>query len=472
MASKRTLPIDNEKLEFKLKQFKFSIKMRLKKACMMGNIETVKHCMKFDLDLNERIFSGMSLLQIASHIGHADIVEELLKHAANVDDKTEDSEFTALHIATQNGHPKLVAKLLENGAKIDIHVGNKPEGCNGANCDNPCYPGGNALYLASLFGHVEIVKMLIQYGAAITSKCSYNPLNAACEMGHLEVVKELLKAGARINEKGYIWDNFPLHMAVANGQIEVVQELIKWGADVNLFDDYFGTPINIAARDGNLALVKELLKHGANPYQHLDEHNNDYLNAETPLHGADMFVHQSIIEEILLHHENDAFVDDENKTPLHYASEIGNAKAVKKLLERGCSVNVKTTNNKIPLHFALDWGCSYHDDALDTLTLLVKHGADVNAQDENGNSALHLAVEYGHYFDISFDNDKNIPLERILNEASNINFNLKNEDGKTALQSAIDSGDTDSARMIAKKMCPKSSITHSIYPLKCFIKYI
>ena len=154
MAPKRTLPIDNEKLEFKLKQFKCSIKMRLERACTMGNIETVKHCMKFNLDLNERLVDGISLLHLASQNGHAEIVADLLKHGAHINDKSSGG-FTALHLATSEGHTKVVAKLMENGAENGLHVGNKAEGCNGANCDDPCYPDGNALNLASKYGHAQ-----------------------------------------------------------------------------------------------------------------------------------------------------------------------------------------------------------------------------------------------------------------------------------------------------------------------------
>ena len=55
MAPKRPLPKDVEKREVKNKKFKCSIKMRLREACLEGDIETVKQCMKFKFDVNERM---------------------------------------------------------------------------------------------------------------------------------------------------------------------------------------------------------------------------------------------------------------------------------------------------------------------------------------------------------------------------------------------------------------------------------
>ena len=233
---------------------------------------------------------------------------------------------------------------------------------------------------------------------------------------------------------------------------------------MNLFDDYYGTPINIAARDGNLALVKELLKHGANPFHYLEDGDEDYLDEKTPLHGAAFKGHQSIIEEILLYYENDAIVNDENETPLHFAADIGNAEAVKKLLDRGCKVNLKSTEGKTPLHLAIDTACQ--NERIDALSILLKHGADVNAQDNGGNSPLHSVVLCYNLYCGSANKNKNMPLQTILEEGKNFDFKLRNKDGKTALQIAIDEKDMDSARMIAKEMCQKPNITDAIYPLK------
>ena len=471
MDSKRKVATNiDEKLEPKLKKLKLSIRAKLEEASKMGNIEIVKHCLKTYFDLHERNESGMTLLHIASESGHAEIVAEFLKHGANVDQKNK-SGYTALHLASKKGHLKVVAILLASGAKIDLHVGLSPEGCNGCHhlSGDFCYPNGNALYMASKYGHVNVVKILLNHGASIkTSRCSISSLQIACEYGQIEIVKELLKNGANINIQDHeAYDNPPLHMAVCHGKIELVQELVKLGADVNLFDSYYGSPINVAARDGNLTLVKELLNLGADPYQYLGKGDDDYLDMSetTPLDGAatklqelvlddaETKEHQLVVEEILLHHKNDAIVNNKNQTPLHFATKFEEAGVVKKLLLRGCNVNVKTTDNETPLHYAIESAMTY-DRGLSVLSLLLKHGADVNAQDDYGDTPLHIALKENHEL---YTVDKNFQLQLLktmLEEGSNIDFNVKDANGQTALQVAIDEKDADFVNVLLRYGAP------------------
>ena len=451
-------------------------------ASRSGQINYVQELLKYNVDSSAKNEFGQTALQIAAKHGHSKIVAQLLlratyyrnmkvvddflKHGGIQIDFKSKKGFTLLHIASMNGFVKIVQKLLENGATIDLHVGFKPEGCNGANCEDLCYPEGTALYLASKHGHLDVVKMLLKHGATLTSKCSPNILSIACGKGHLEVVKELLGNGAKVNEQVDSWMTTPpIFYAVEQGKVEVMHELIKHGANVNAYDDFFGTPINVAILHGNLQLVKELLKYGANPYQQLEDMNDDYLEEETPIQGAAKRGYFSILEEILLREENDASLNDVGSTSVHYAAYFGNADIMKKLLERGCKANVVTSGaNMTPLHIAVESACM--DDNCDTVSLLLKYGGNVNAQDIDGDSALHKAVRY--YAEIVCG-DKNMIVETILEKGTNVDYYLKNNEGKTALQVAIDEKDTNTARMLAKKMCPKSKITHSMYPLNYFL---
>ena len=171
----------------------------------------------------------------------------------------------------------------------------------------------------------------------------------------------------------------------------------------------------------------------------------------------------------MLYHKNDAIVANfEKYRPLHFASELGEVEVVKKLLERGCKVDVKTNRNETPLHFAIE-GTLFYDEGFEVFLILLKHGADVNVKDNfgRGDTPLFKALKERYLK----DHRRNVQLQviqRLLIE-DDIDLNIRDRDGKTALQIAMDKKDMDSARMIAKKMCPKSKITDSIYPLKCFM---
>ena len=165
------------------------------------------------------------------------------------------------------------------------------------------------------------------------------------------------------------------------------------------------------------------------------------------MQGAAEKGHHNIVEELLIHGHGDTIEHDEdNYTPLHYASITDSPGAVSglaKLLARGCNVNAISNENDTPLHLAIRDAWTYG--AFYKVKELLNHGDDINIQNAQGDTALHKAPFYNH------------------------NFYLKDVDGKTVLDIAIETNNYKIARMIAKKMCPKPRITDSTYPLKHFI---
>ena len=451
--------------------------------------EVVKEILKYDKDIDSKDGDGNTPLHIASEFGYAKIAKVLLEHGANAKILTEDKEKalniatntgylevvkeilkydqevdfkdesgkTPLHIASEKGYLEIVKELLDHGAKADIHVGDKPEGCNGVNCDMDCYPEGNTLYLAAHEGHIEIVKLLLTHGASLSKKCAPNVLDLVCQIGNLEILKELIKSGANINEPAL------LHMAVSRGKLELIKELLRQGADVNHENSYFGTPINVAAQKGNLPIVKELLNHGANPFHQLDEDcDSEHRIEDTPFFAALYKEHESIIDEMLLHGEIDSIVDENGYTKLHHASLMGNSRAVSKLLARGSNPNVLSKTLETPLHYSIEGAC-LGDGSDDMVKELLNHGADINIQDELGETAFHKVFARYHFV----NNNYNI-IHLLMDERYNYNFALENKNGKTVLDIAIEQKNLDVAKIIAKRMCPTPKITDSVYPLKHF----
>ena len=426
-------------------------------AQLLANGANVRLYAEHDNKKNEKA------LHIASRYGHIEVLKEVLKYDTDIDDKNRDGE-TALHIAAENGHKQIVKALLDHGAKIALNVGDSPEGCNGAICEDPCYPEGDALYLATIKNNFQIVKMLLKYGAPLDNPCSPDVLEKACQLGQIEIVKVLIENGTIINapniqgEVQYWKRKQSLHTAVSYGHIDIVKELLKKGANVNHEDDYYGTPINVAAHDGNLLLVKELLNHGANPFHNLNgEEDDDYHQAESPIHAAASKGYQTIYEEMLLHGENDSYYDDDCRTSLHHAAIMGNSKAVKQLLARGCNPNAKDIEDQTPLHLAIE-GAACHN-AYDMIVELLNHGANVNIQAEEEDTPFHKAVKNHH-----LGNDNKI-VHILLEERYNFNFGLRNFEGDSVLDIAIEEKLHDVVKMIAKRMCPEPRITDSIYPL-------
>ncbi|KAF8838113.1 hypothetical protein BDN67DRAFT_124834, partial [Paxillus ammoniavirescens] len=124
--------------------------------------------------------------------------------------------------------------------------------------------GGTALRLASEYGHLEVVKILLD-GPNITmnpasvgsdeqlhiveladvnaqGEHSDTPLRSACYQGHIKIVELLLEKGADVNAQGKHSDT-PLRSACYQGHMEIVQLLLEKGADMNAQGEHSDTPL-------------------------------------------------------------------------------------------------------------------------------------------------------------------------------------------------------------------------------------
>lgn len=78
----------------------------------------------------------------------------------------------------------------------------------------------------------------------------YTPLHRACYNNHVDVAKILLQYGANVNAKTeYLWT--PLHSAVKWSNAECAALLLQHGADVNALTEGQQTPLHIAATVSN-----------------------------------------------------------------------------------------------------------------------------------------------------------------------------------------------------------------------------
>ncbi len=234
--------------------------------------------------VNAKSENSATPLMYAVHFGKTEAAKLLLQKGADVNVNNSDGE-TALFEAAAYGQVDVVKLLLDKGAKVNFVVQDSaPRG------EPFCTP----LLLAAENGHLEVVKLLLDKGADVNAKASYNsihetatPLIGATEVasdferlgggpltgsrsattkkhGYLEVVKLLLDKGAAIDAKNN-FGNSALLIASGNGQAEVVKLLLDKGAAVNLGNNQNVTPLLMAAQNGDVDVVTLLLAKGANP---------------------------------------------------------------------------------------------------------------------------------------------------------------------------------------------------------------
>ena len=83
--------------------------------------------------------------------------------------------------------------------------------------------GTGSLYSAAKYGHLNVVKYLVENGVGI--KDFFGLLNGASEEGHIDIVKYLIDMGAPVT-------HYALARAVRHDHIDVVKLLIEHGAEV------------------------------------------------------------------------------------------------------------------------------------------------------------------------------------------------------------------------------------------------
>jgi ankyrin repeat protein len=125
------------------------------------------------------------------------------------------------------------------------------------------------LHAAAYSGNSDVVRKLIEYGAAdmINARDSggSTPLLLASE-GHNfkggSVLRLLLERGADINVQNH-FGRTPLHRASFRGALGVVRLLLEHGADVEAKNNIDKTALQIAADEGHDEVVELLREHGA-----------------------------------------------------------------------------------------------------------------------------------------------------------------------------------------------------------------
>ena len=108
--------------------------------------------------------------------------------------------------------------------------------------------GDTPLYVASQYGHTEIVSELLERGALVnkTNNDGMTPLHIASQNNHQEVVLELINSKSEINRGDNDGDT-PLFMAAINGNYKICEILINQKAQkaqINKINEDGRTPLS------------------------------------------------------------------------------------------------------------------------------------------------------------------------------------------------------------------------------------
>jgi ankyrin repeat protein len=160
-----------------------------------------------------------------------------------------------------------------------------------------------------------------------------------------------------------------------------------------------------------------------------------YGKSETFFQEICMYI-PSIIPFCIKYGANINMKNNKGQTVLYYIIQKGLEVPAEVLIRLGANVNIKTDKNQTPLMAAAFSG------SLKIVKLLIEYGSDINSVDINGNNAMHYAC---------YDNPVNLNLIEYLLFHTNINYNKKNNSGKTPLESVNPTSRRKVEEMITKK---------------------
>lgn len=293
--------------------------------------------------------------------------------------------ITPLDFAAKYGRVNIMKVLIEYGAKVNlefnIDMGYSDEGYLGIQKHNCC----PALYFASKFNKIDAVNYLISQGAIVQPNSSYglftlSPAYIATKSGSIEVLEALVKAGVNIH-RNLSHQTF-LQIAVEGNQPKSIEFLITHGCNVNERSLPSGSTIlHLAVGSNSLECARILLKYGANPNL---MNSLGWSPLSSMIESESHWNHKSRIELMQLLIENGADLELKNKEGLT---------VLQRLIQRFTFQNANFKSDS---------------KALDFFNLLIMNGANINARDNQGYTILYYAKQ-GHM------RHKEIIIEWLLN---------------------------------------------------------
>nr|POE77558.1 ankyrin-3 [Quercus suber] len=338
----------------------------------------------------------------------------------------------ALYLASEYGHLQNVQLLLHKSSSCNVGKALGVASMKGhvnivelllatfSNADAQVF---QAIALASGRGHADVIKVLLKKLKSPDTLTGVDPLCVASGNGHADVVK-LLLANSDVVKIKADHDHPALPAASENGHSEIVKLLLDNGADINAPSPWIGNALYAATYRGHKSTVKLLLERGAD------------VNALgcSALEAASRGGHMELIQLLLREYGVDVNMQGGfHGSALKAAAFEGRTDVVKLLLEEGASINAEKSGNGGALEVACSGGY------IDIVMLLLEHGADIEMSGEKYSKALYAASLAGRLEVV----------ELLLSRGTDINAH--GGQYGSALQAATAQGHADVLKLLLEK---------------------
>lgn len=298
-----------------------------------------------------------------SQHGFEDLAHAMLQRGGKA--ITDDLGFP-LKLAARHGYAGIVRLILDSDATLILE-------------------NYNAVVIAAVRGHPEVVRILLEYSAA--AEVTVDPrwrcllwsefsmaLNAALRAGN-ELIASILLADDRVR-----MDPLSLEDAARGGNENLVRLCLRLSPYP--IGDRISSPLGAAAERGQEATLKLLLEIGFDPNM------RDRL-LRTPLAVAALHGKENIVKVLL--DRSDVLLDATDKSgrsPFHHAAEQGHIAIMNLLLNtKQVNVDCADVNGETPFFFAVAKGKK------EAAQFLISQGARLDAQNREGQTSLFKAIE-------------------------------------------------------------------------------
>jgi ankyrin repeat protein len=377
-------------------------------AAANGDESLVRQLISSGADINA-LYENCPPVWSAIYHGHTSIVRMILSAGGThiVPFRSVFPVENSLIVAIKSGKPEIVRLLIEYGVDVNEDqiqwgsaIGFVVAGPRGEDME---YEGKRT----------EMARMLLDAGAEIDECDDYGgkPGTYAATYGHVEILKMLLDRGLDVEEKyspsyGEMEDEYRLlHLAVRGRHVETVRLLLEAGADANSRTGLSMCPeFPTETPDGRTVM------HFAAWRDWGEDQGFDRPKwTGTSMEGENSVV----VTKMLIEHGCEINGRGSNGwTPLHAVARNGDSvvATTRLLIESGADVNAKAMKGRTPLHAAV-LGASidslggdvlsdprYLDrepkvEIVEVVKLLLEKGADVDSRMDDGCTALGVARE-------------------------------------------------------------------------------
>ncbi|KAL6399313.1 hypothetical protein AUP68_17859 [Ilyonectria robusta] len=406
-------------------------------ATWNGNVSMVELLLQHGADVHLKDYFDCTPLQIACRSNHLNVARVLLSWGASVDEATlyaasQAGSSAALELLLFHSPNAEFNSLLENGtAALSVAVGIQSIDHVTALLQAGAYPDPKSLHVAvrKYRGSAQIVKCLLEAGASIDAancddvncECSPSypttPLQMAVDNMNLELVNLLLQYGADVSHvKGVSPFNNDHGSEEQSVRYEIVLNLLNHGVDINGRDSAQSgwTFLLDAVEYENPDAIELLLDRGADPTERTDSGTPTLYFSFVLV--CNEFANMKFLDAFISHGAN---INGYAPILVDYLELMSEYVWMNQMFDHPRRTYLQVT----PLQLAAY--CSLNDAA----SLLLQKGADINSSPAKdfGFTALQLAIFMGH----------SEMIEALLKSGANINSPAASEVGFTALQAAI-----------------------------------